>query len=147
MAERLLIKTAPEACNFRRMGIALTLEIFSILVRRFDFAIHIIGELLLEYRMRELLQQDRRKIHIGFQREFLLLQLGKNPQQGQIGLGCGLMQPLHSMRPGSVIHHIRKVGMKSETDISELVLCLLFWFHGRYTGGCTASLFGCEIAD
>ena len=59
-------------------------KVVGVLVRGLDLPQQVLGKFVLEYRMRKLLQQNRREIHVGLQRQALLLQFAKDSQQRKI---------------------------------------------------------------
>ena len=107
VAGRVFEKARPELSHLRKMRFPAAAEIVRVLLRGINFLLGVFQKLFFEGRMRELFQQNGRKIDVGFERQALALQLGKDPQQGQIGFRGGFVQPVEPMRPRSVVHHIR----------------------------------------
>ena len=78
----------------------------------------ILGEFSDEDRMRELLEKYGREIKVAVKTDPISLEVPKNAEQRQIGLGDSFVEPLHAMRPGAVIDHVRQVGMEREREKS-----------------------------
>src|SRR5579859_1403384 len=123
MAQRAFVEALPEARDLHHVALALQAEVFRVLVRGFNLAQQIFGEFVLKNRMRELLQQNRREIYVRLERQPLLLQFGENPQQWQVGLRRGFVQPLHAVRPGAVIHYVWKVRMQRKRHVAGRIFC------------------------
>ena len=119
LAQRLLIKMQPEPRDVHHVRLVLHGKLVSVFVRRFDLPQQIFGKFVFEHRMRKLLQQNRREIHVRLQRQALLLQFAKDPQQRKVCFSGGFMQPFHPMRPRAVVDHIGKMGMQSKRHITQ----------------------------
>src|SRR5579864_9229720 len=119
LPQSLLIKMQPEPRDIHHVRIVLHSEIVSVFVRGFDLPQEIFGEFVFELRMRKLLQQNRREIHVCLQRQALLLQFAKDPQQWKICFSRRFMQPFHPMRPRTVVNHVGQMGMQSKRHISQ----------------------------
>src|SRR5689334_10649135 len=119
LAQALLVKALPEMGHSYHVMIALRIEVCSVLVCGLYFAHEVLRKFILEDRMRELLQENRREVHVGLKRQAMLFKISEYAQQRQVCFCGRFMQPLHSMGPRAVIHHVWQVGMKSERHIAE----------------------------
>ncbi len=114
--QRGLKEAPPEARGLGQVVVAGLDEVGLVLARGDDLARDVLGKLGDEERMGELLQQDRREIEVEVGRDPIPFQIAQHPQQRQIGLGGGLVQPLHAMRPGAVVHHIGQMRMEGDGE-------------------------------
>jgi hypothetical protein len=118
----------PEARYLHHVRIVLERKVVCVFVRSFDLPHQVFRKLVFELRVRELFQQNRREIYVGLQCQPLLLQLSKYPQQRKISFRSRFMQPFHPMRPRSMIHDVRKMGMQSKRHITQRFIGG-FWIH------------------
>ena len=117
MLQRPLIKPEPEAGDVLVVGLTAAAKIFRVLPGSINLLLRVFGECRLKRGVIELLQQHRRKIYVGLQRQALRFQLRKNAKQRQIGFSGGLVEPVQAVRPGAVMHHVRQVRVQGEGDI------------------------------
>ena len=100
-------EAAPEARRLGQVDIAGLDEESLVLARGCDLSAQVPGELGDKGRVRQLLQQDRGEANVEVGGNAVALQAAEHAQQRQVSLCGGLVQPLHAVRPGAVIHHVR----------------------------------------
>ena len=118
VVERVGEKFVPETGGLGEVRFAGGVEEGLVLARGDNFALEIIRKLGLEDRMGKLFQQNWRQVQVAVQRDAVALEVAEDAQQRQVGFGGCLMQPLHAVRPGAVIHHVRQVRMQRKTHIA-----------------------------
>ena len=84
-----------------------------------DLALEVPGKLGLKDRMRQLFQKNRRDVQIAMETDTILLEPPHDAKKRQIRLRSCLMQPLHAMRPCSVVHHIGQMRVQREVQVSR----------------------------
>ncbi len=88
----------PEARQSDKVPFVAALKLGGVLLRRLDFLADIGGEVPLEGGVGQLLQQDGGKADVEFGSQAFLLQLPQDAQQGKIGFGGRLVQPVQPNR-------------------------------------------------
>jgi len=114
----LLEEMAPVLCGAREVLVATVPEIGFVFVGGLNLALQILRKFRLEYRVRQLLEQHRREINVGFEGQPVTLEISENPQQRQISLGCGFEQPFQTVGPGTVVHDPWQMRMQRERKIA-----------------------------
>ncbi len=79
-----------------------------------DLAFEIAGELGAEDRMRELLEQDGRKIEIAVERDVVAVEAIERAEQREIGFRGGLEKPLDAVGPTAMVDDIGQMGVQRQ---------------------------------
>ncbi len=116
VAERGGEEGVPEACGLGEVQFAGGGEVGLVLAGGDDLALDVLGELGLEDRVGELLQQDGREVQIAVQADAIGLQPAQDAQQRQVGLGGGFVQPLHAVRPGAVVDDVGQMSVQRKGE-------------------------------
>jgi len=116
---------APEARRLGEMGVAGLDEVGLILACGEDLARKVLGKFGYEERMSQLLQQNGGEVDVEIGGNTVTFQIAQHAQDREVGLRGGFVQPLHPVRPGAVVDHIRQVRVQRESQIARgSVLCL-----------------------
>ena len=110
-------KTVPETRRLGEMGLPGLDEKGFILSCSDNFSLEIFRKLGDKGRMRKLLEQDRREIQIALKPYPVPFQMAQNSKQRKISFGCGFVEPLHSVRPGSMMNDVRQMSMQRKGEI------------------------------
>ncbi len=94
-------------------------EFLPILLGPGNSLLQVLTEALLEPIVRHLLQQNRRQACRNGRPTSQLVDFADHVQNGQIGLGGGLIQPVFAVRPIAVVQHVRQVPMENQTEAAQ----------------------------
>ena len=64
--------------------------------------------------MGELFEEDGGEIEVAVEGDAVALEVREDTQEGEVGLGGGLVEPLHPMRPSAVVDDVGEVGVQGE---------------------------------
>jgi hypothetical protein len=118
-------EAAPHARGLGEVHVSGLDEVGFVLAGGDYFAREIAGKFGEEEWVGELLHQDGREIDIEVGGNAVALQAGEHAQQGEIGFGRDLVQPLNAMGPGAVVDDVGQVGVEGQRQVaSRSVLCL-----------------------
>ena len=83
-----------------------------------NLSLQVLRELRDKRRMRKLLEQDRGEIQIALKSYPVPFQMAENSKQRKVGFGGGFVEPLHSVRPGSMMNDVRQMSMQRKGEIT-----------------------------
>jgi hypothetical protein len=79
-----------------------------------DLAGQVVGKLRNEDRVGELFEEDRGEIEVAVEADVVALEVFEDAEKREVGLGSGLVEPLHAVGPGTVIDDVRQVCVQGE---------------------------------
>lgn len=107
MIEGVVEVVVPEARGLGVLVLAHGEEVCLIFARGDDLAFDVLGKLGLEDRVSELFEEDRREVQVAMESDAVALKIAEDAQERKVGFGCGFVEPLDAMRPGSVVDDVR----------------------------------------
>jgi uncharacterized protein YkwD len=110
------VEALPEAGGLGVVGLAGELEGGLVFPGGDDLASQVFGELGEEGRVAELLEEDGGEIEVELGGDVVALEVGEDAEEREIGLGGGLVQPLHAVGPGAVVDDVGQVRVHGAAD-------------------------------
>ena len=127
--ERLREEPVPEAGNLGEVMFSALDEECLVFPGGYDLAREVVGKFGGKDGMSELLEQDGRKVEVAMEADVIAFQIFENAQEGQVGLGCGFVQPLHPMRPCAVVYDIWQMRVQGEREKASWAT---LWMGGHH---------------
>ena len=124
--EGLREKMLPETGGFSEMVFSCLTEERLVFASGDNFAVEVVGKLGEEDGVGELFEQDGREIEIAVEADVVALKIFEDAQEGKVGLGRSLEEPLDAVRPSAMVNDVRQVCVQGEGEKScrcSLGLC------------------------